>query len=209
MVAHRRYVQAYEQLNTVADARRLAEDGVIGLSYDTLQCILAQKLLARSKSGMRQHRDADRAKHNVSKTPPTPQARRAGPIPAPLSPKDAPRFSCTDAWSDDDTVPSAATVPIPLLLSVCLRTHWADLWSDHEDSAPTQTNSSWSASSRSQSPRRTVQKTDHEKSEEESSGKCSDPSHITQHVIRDSNDAEPVGHRLLAAGPQQHARVKA
>jgi CDAN1-interacting nuclease 1 len=60
MVAHRRYVQAYEQLNTVADARRLAEDGVIGLSYDTLQCILAQKLLARSKSGMRQHRDAAR-----------------------------------------------------------------------------------------------------------------------------------------------------
>ena len=58
MVTHEIFLTAYQELNTLADVRRLAESGTLGLSYDALQCILAQKLVVLSKRDMRHHRDA-------------------------------------------------------------------------------------------------------------------------------------------------------
>lgn len=56
-VPHYIYVSAYEQLNTLEDVRTLAESSTLGLSYDALRSILAQKLLTASKRNMRAHRE--------------------------------------------------------------------------------------------------------------------------------------------------------
>ena len=47
-------------LDALEDVRRLAEAGDLGLSYDALTCILAQKLVTLSKLNMRGHRDSAR-----------------------------------------------------------------------------------------------------------------------------------------------------
>lgn len=57
-VSHEAYLAAYGAVSTLADVQHLAQQGQLGLSYDALQCILAQKLLVLSKQSMGRHRQS-------------------------------------------------------------------------------------------------------------------------------------------------------
>ena len=56
-VSHATSVSAYSQLETLSDARALAADPTLNLSFDSLVCILSQKTVERTKSTMGRHRE--------------------------------------------------------------------------------------------------------------------------------------------------------
>ena len=56
--SHEAYTAACEAVSTLDDAARLAGEGGLGLSYDTLVCILSQKTVAQTKATISRHREA-------------------------------------------------------------------------------------------------------------------------------------------------------
>ena len=58
---HAAVQEAHEALVSMADARRIAEEGALGLSYDALVSILINKMIALTKATSHSHRRPEAA----------------------------------------------------------------------------------------------------------------------------------------------------